>query len=525
MKILYDKNMVLGDELFARLGEATAIEGRALKPETLTDVDLLFIRSTCRVNEALLSDTSLRFIGSGVVGTDHIDFNATRARNIQVVAAPGCNAESVANYVIAALLVIGERQKRSWLGATLGIVGVGHVGRLVWKFAEQALGMKVIGCDPPRQEQGDFAARDFISYESLIEQADVITFHVPLTPDGPHKTVGMFSGPIVRKVKPGAVLLNFARGPVCDNALVATMLGAGFLSDAAIDCWEGEPDYSPDLAAVAALTTPHIAGHAYEGKANGTIAVYQAACKFLGVEPGELPAFPPAPVPELEIDCAGKTDEAVMRIAVQATCDIEGDTARFRASFDSDVAKRKTNFDALRKHYPFRRLFSATTLILQHASPELEQKLSAIGFQIQKASAKKTPAKRKCTSAKAAAKVKTSKRKTCAKAKTVAPKAVAIPVKKATPKRTKGVVKLSHEQVKALMMQMREMAAEEQGDLEQFDALSKQLTALCTTSGALADKGAKAKPRTKAKAKSTAKKATAKKRRVPSKTQPDESDG
>lgn len=429
MNILYDRNMVLGEALFPRLGKAKAIEGRSLTAKDLAKTDLLFIRSTCRVNEDLLQNTPVRFIGSGVVGTDHIDFAATRTRGIQVAAAPGCNAESVANYVIAALLVIGERQQRSWQGATLGIVGVGHVGRLVWKFAEQALGMKVIGCDPPRQEDGDFMARDFISYEQLLEQADVITFHVPLNKEGPHKTVGMFAGPIVRKVKPGAVLLNFARGPVCDNALVATMLGAGLLSDAAIDCWEGEPDYSPELAAVAALTTPHIAGHAYEGKANGTLQVYQAACAFLGKDPGDTPAFPPAEVAALTIDCTDKSDEAVMRIAVRATCDIEGDTARFRAAFDGNVDRRKANFDALRKNYPFRRLFSATTLTLLNPSPTIEAKLTAVGFQVligvaPKARAKKPTAK-KTTQPKAKAAKKPASAKKVTTKKTTSTKQVA----------------------------------------------------------------------------------------------------
>ena len=165
MKILYDKNMVLGKQLFSRLGTAKAIDGRSLTAEALSDADLLFIRSTCRVTEALLQTTSLRFIGSGVVGTDHIDFEATRKRGITVATAPGCNAESVADYVIAALLVLGERQQRTWEGATLGVVGVGNVGRIVCKFAREALGMNVIGCDPPRQAQGDFDARDFVSYE------------------------------------------------------------------------------------------------------------------------------------------------------------------------------------------------------------------------------------------------------------------------------------------------------------------------------------------------------------------------
>ena len=414
MKILYDRNMELGKQLFSKLGTAKAIEGRSLTPKALSDADLLFIRSTCRVNDDLLEGSSVRFIGSGVVGTDHIDFEAARRRGIQVATAPGCNAESVADYVIAALLVIGERQKRSWQGATLGIVGVGNVGKRVWQFAANALGMKVIGCDPPRQEQGDFLARDFVSYETILEQADVITFHVPLNREGPYKTVGMFSGPIVRKVKPGAVLLNFARGPVCDNALVATMLGAGLLSDAAIDCWEGEPDYSPDLAAIATLTTPHIAGHAYEGKANGTIMVYEAACDFLGIQPEALPKFPKAPVPKLEIDCTNRSDEEILRIAVRATCDIEGDSARFRAAFDGNVEQRKANFDALRKHYPFRRLFSATTITLVQPTPTIAARLTALGFVVTtKATATKTrkaPAK-KATSTKPKPKRTASRKK------------------------------------------------------------------------------------------------------------------
>ena len=449
VNILYDRNMVLGEELFPRLGKAKAIEGRSLTAKDLAKTDLLFIRSTCRVNEALLQNTPVRFIGSGVVGTDHIDFAATRARGIQVAAAPGCNAESVADYVIAALLVIGERQQRSWQGATLGIVGVGHVGRLVWKFAEQALGMKVIGCDPPRQEDGDFMARDFISYEQLLEQADVITFHVPLNKEGPHKTVGMFAGPIVRKVKPGAVLLNFARGPVCDNALVATMLGAGLLSDAAIDCWEGEPDYSPELAAVAALTTPHIAGHAYEGKANGTLQVYQAACAFLGKDPGDTPAFPPAEVAALTIDCTDKSDEAVMRIAVRATCDIEGDTARFRAAFDGNVDRRKANFDALRKNYPFRRLFSATTLTLLNPSPTIEAKLTALGFQViigvaPKAKAKKPTAKKPTQpKAKAAKKSEVKPQKVPAKKTAGAKQTAKAKVAKTVAKKTDAAKKVA----------------------------------------------------------------------------------
>lgn len=428
MNILYDRNMMLGDALFPRLGRAKAIDGRTLTRADLEGCDLLFVRSTCRLTRELLEGTSVRFVGSGVAGTDHIDFAALRDLGIPVATAPGCNAESVADFVIAALLALGERQGRTWEGATLGVVGVGHVGSIVKRFAEEALGMRVLGCDPPRKAAGDWQARDFVSLEELLPQADVITFHTPLDAT----TRGLFSGPIVCKTKPGATLLNFARGPVCDNALLATMLSAGLLSDAAIDCWEGEPSYSPELAALAALATPHIAGHAFEGRANGTLAVYQAACDFLGIDPpGEPPAPPPAPVPEVTIDCSGKGDEQCLRLAVRAACDIEGDTARFRAAYAADLPTRRANFDALRRTYPHRRLFPATTVRLAHPSATLPAKLTALGFVVEEA--KPTPAKKSATKTKKVA-PKTKKPKAATKATTPKTKKVTPKAKKAAPK-------------------------------------------------------------------------------------------
>ncbi len=385
MNILYDRNMTLGARLFPRLGRARAVDGRTLTRADLAGCDLLFVRSTCRLTRDLLEGTPVRFVGSGVAGTDHIDFAALRALGIRVATAPGCNAESVADYVVAALLALGERQGRDWAGATLGIVGVGHVGSIVKRFAEEALGMRTLCCDPPRQDDGDWCARDFVPFARVLEEADVITLHTPLNEDGPYRTRGLFAGAAVRRVKPGATLLNFARGPICDDALVATMVGAGLLADAAIDCWEGEPDYPAELAAVAALATPHVAGHAFEGRANGTLAVYHEACDFLGVEPGPSPRLPPAPTPTLTIDCAGLTDAQILRRAVRAACDIEGDTARFRAAYSDDPATRRARFDALRRDYPHRRLFPATKVRLIRPPATVAPKLRALGFPVVRA--------------------------------------------------------------------------------------------------------------------------------------------
>lgn len=382
LRILYDRNLLLGDKLFRRLGRARAIDGRNIRREDLANCDLLFVRSTCRIDGALLEGTPVRFVGSGVAGTDHLDFEALSRLGITVATAPGCNAESVADYVVAALLTFAERQQISWEKRTLGIVGVGHVGTIVKRFAEEALGMQTLCCDPPRKDAGDWQARDFVSYEELLRQADVITFHTPLTHEGPYKTCGLFSGPVVRQVKPGALLLNFARGPICDNALLTAMLTTGQLSEAAIDCWEGEPDYQPGLAMLASLTTPHIAGHAFEGKANGTWAVYKAACEFLERPVGRLPVYPDAPVSSLRLNCEDFSDQAILREAVKATCDIEADSARFRAAYSDTPAGRREAFDFQRKNYPLRRLFNATTLILSHPSASLVRKLEVLGFNV-----------------------------------------------------------------------------------------------------------------------------------------------
>ncbi len=383
MNILYDSNMLHGKTLFSRLGKAKPCAGRTLTNADLQETDLLFIRSTCKLTPELLRNTPVKFVGSGVAGTDHIDFDGLRPLRIKVESAPGCNAESVADWFISALLAIGERQHQTWAGKTLGIVGVGHVGKIVERFAKEALGMKCLLCDPPRQER-EFPPDKFITLDEMLPQCDVITFHTPLTYEGKYATAGLFSGARVRKLKPGAVLFNLARGPICDNALIATMLEMGLLSDAVIDCWEGEPDYAPELAAAAAIVSPHIAGHAYEGRADGTYQVYEAACHFLGESVGKKPAYPKAPHPKLAIDCTAKSDEAVLREVTKYCCDTEAETQRFRGAFSPNTEERRAAFDRLRKTVLHRRLFSATTLTLTNATPQLIRKLQVLGFSISK---------------------------------------------------------------------------------------------------------------------------------------------
>jgi erythronate-4-phosphate dehydrogenase len=379
MRIVCDKNMPYAAEAFGTLGEVTQKGGRQIAPEDVRDAHALITRSTTRVNRELLEGSAVRFYGSGVIGTDHIDIPYLASRGIVWSAAPGCNAESVANYVTAALLWLGGRHGLALEGKTIGVIGVGNVGRRVCAHA-RALGLRVLANDPPRQrDPADADAQGFVSLEHVLAEADIITCHVPLTQTGQDATWHLLRAAQFARMRPGAVFINAARGPVIETDALLAALGTR-VSHAVIDCWEGEPAYRTDLLERADLATPHIAGHSYEGKVNGTAIVYRKACAFFGAEAACPFALPPPPVPFWQADAAGRCDEDVLRELVRAVYDIEADSQRLKASCVADDGARAAAFDAQRSGYPMRREFASTRVRLAHASDALLRRAGGLGF-------------------------------------------------------------------------------------------------------------------------------------------------
>ncbi len=382
MKIVCDKNMPFAAEAFGGLGEVSLIPGRSISQEDVRDAEILATRSTTKVNAALLDGSSVRFYGSAVIGTDHIDIPYLNRSGIKWCSAPGCNAESVADYVTAALLWLGGCHHFELAGKTVGVVGVGNVGRRVCRHLK-ALGLRVLACDPPRQrDQQDTDAKDFCDFQTILREADIITCHVPLTDSGEDATYHMFGADAFKLMKPGVVFVNAARGPVTDTGELVAAIDSGKVAHAVIDCWEGEPSYRLDLASRAEIATPHIAGHSYEGKVNGTAMVYRAACEFLGV-PADFPfTLPIPPIPLWRCDAEGRSDEEVIRDIVLAVYDIAADSERFREVMVEDLVGRAQSFDYLRSHYPMRRQFDSTQVDIANASQSLSDKLSGLGFKI-----------------------------------------------------------------------------------------------------------------------------------------------
>jgi erythronate-4-phosphate dehydrogenase len=372
MKIVADPNIPCLRDAFGPLGELSLVPGRQMTAPAVRDADMLLVRSVTPVNAALLDGSRVRFVATATIGFDHVDTAYLAARGIGFATAAGSNANSVAEYITAALLELAHRKKFRLRDKTIGVVGVGNVGRNVVRNAA-ALGMTVLPNDPPRQRAEQLS--HFVPLDRVVAEADIITLHVPLTKTGPDATRHLLD-PTRLTRKP--VLINSSRGAVLDNKALLTSQLAGLV----LDVWEGEPNLLPGLMEKTDIATPHIAGYSFDGKVNGTRMIYEAARKCsVNVPscsvnvPSWQPELPPPPVPRIETGVApGEDDEDVLRRVIRQVYDINTD----------DVALRKVGsagFDKLRADYPVRREFFNTALVLRGASEGLRAKFAALGFR------------------------------------------------------------------------------------------------------------------------------------------------
>ncbi len=379
MKIVADENIPLLAEAFGPLGEVLARPADRITPEAVADADALIVRSVTKVGADLLDASAVRFVATATIGVDHVDQAYLQARGIGFASAAGSNARSVAEYVFAALVTLAAWRDEALAGKTLGIVGMGHIGSRVARIGE-ALGMRILRNDPPlERETGDPI---YVPIEALAE-ADAVTFHVPLTRDGPHATYHMIDETLLRGLKCGVTLINSSRGAVGETEALRAAARARHLGALVLDVWEGEPEIDLDLLAATTLATPHIAGYSYDGKVNGTRQVMEALCAHFGIERAWDPAplMPPARIGEIEIAAPAPPVEAV-RQAVASSYDITADDERLRTVQHEPLAERGPYFQSLRKHYPVRREFRHTRVRLAEADPAVTSALAALGFPV-----------------------------------------------------------------------------------------------------------------------------------------------
>lgn len=377
INIVAGENIPYIKEACAGMGNLTLLPGRSITSSDLQDTNVLLIRSITKVDETLLKGTPVEFVGSASAGVDHIDIAYLKSRNIGFTSAAGSNANSVAEYIMAALLFLGKQQAFALKGKTIGIIGVGNIGKLV-KHKAEVLEMLPVLHDPPLAETGQ------LDHRSLAEalSCDVVTLHTPLTTDGPYPTFHMLNEQTLQWLNPSAIFINAARGEVVETQALLKAITENRIGPTIIDVWEDEPAINWDLFQAATIGTPHIAGHSLDGKANGTFMIYAALCKHLGISPAWNPVqvLPAPTVPSLTIDYHEQSDEELIQEMVTKIYDLEADYHRMQELLAIPQEERPRRFDELRKNYPVRREFHRTRVTLPKNQERLQQLLARVGF-------------------------------------------------------------------------------------------------------------------------------------------------
>lgn len=284
---------------YTNLVEAkTALQGEALA-SALEDVHILGIRSRTQLTEAVLKQAPrLMAVGCFCIGTNQVQLDAARREGIPVFNAPYSNTRSVAELVLAEMILLLRRvpersmqmHRSQWQksaassfevrGKTLGVVGYGNIGAQLGVLAE-ALGMKVRFYDVvKRLKLGNADQVD--SLHELLGQADIVSLHVPSTP----QTANLITADEIAAMKPGAVLINASRGNVVDIDALASALRDGHLQGAAIDVFPEEPKSndepfeSPLIGIDNVILTPHVGGSTLEAQESIGIEVAEKLVRY-----------------------------------------------------------------------------------------------------------------------------------------------------------------------------------------------------------------------------------------------------
>lgn len=274
MKAVIDKDIPFIKGRLEQAGFSTLYVGQwDFTPELVKDADALLIRTRTLCDRNLLEGSKVRLIATGTIGMDQIDCEWCAAQGISVRNAPGCNAPAVAQYVWSSLLRLWGFEANDIYGKTLGVIGCGNIGSIVKEWGER-LGVNVLVSDPPK-------GMDY-PLERLLNESDAVTLHTPLTHAGEHPTHHLIGERELSLMKPGAILVNAARGAVVDFSALKPAVMSGRIR-AVIDTWEGEPEVDAELLDKVEYGTFHIAGYSLEGKQRATRMVLEAVDETFGV--------------------------------------------------------------------------------------------------------------------------------------------------------------------------------------------------------------------------------------------------
>ena len=306
-KIVIDDKIPYIKETISKLtNRAVYIPGNMIGNDDIRDADALIIRTRTHCDAQLLKGSNVKFVATATIGYDHIDTNFMEQAGIKWINCPGCNASSVAQYIDAVLTLIKTEKHIDIQKQTIGIVGCGHVGKKVVEVAKRK-GMNILVCDPPRSDaEGE---KGFVSMEQIAKEADIITFHVPLTKEGRYPTYHLANETLFDSLSKKTIIINSSRGAVVDNDALLHAINYNKVKDAVIDTWENEPNINKELLKRVWIGTPHIAGYSADGKTNADNMVISALCEFFSLP--KQPAICPPEIPNADL-CPKNKDERTL---------------------------------------------------------------------------------------------------------------------------------------------------------------------------------------------------------------------
>ena len=375
IRIIADEKIPFLRGVFEGIADICYLPGKYIGKENVKNADALIIRTRTLCNETLLQRTPVKFIATATIGYDHIDTEWCEKNGITWTNAPGCNSSSVQQYMISALLHIFTDFRLNPNDLTIGIIGVGNVGKKVANITRN-MGMQILLNDPPRQRQENSSV--FCDFNEISKQADIITFHVPLSKEGPDNTYHMAGESFFQTLKKSVILFNTSRGPVVSQSALIKAISGKHVKACVLDVWEGEPHINQEILNLSYIGTPHIAGYSTDGKINGTVMSVRAVSKYfrLGLDEWYPDEVPPPQKENLVCNCTGKTEMDILKEIYFQTYDIKQDDLNLR----QDIS----GFELLRENYMIRREPPAYSITLNNNNnPGLPDKLKEMGFKVQ----------------------------------------------------------------------------------------------------------------------------------------------
>lgn len=330
LRIVIERNIPFIEGILDNMAHVKYLTANKINADAMRNADALICRTRTRCDASLLDGSRCSFIATATIGTDHIDLDYCHRRGITVANAPGCNAPAVAQYVFASLAQVIDRPISDY---TIGIVGVGHVGKIVEQWSRK-LGMKVLLCDPPRAEIE--CTNNFVSLDVIAHECDIITFHTPLTTNGKYPTYHICSDAFLNSVSRKPIIINCARGGIFDTQAVINALDTEKIANVIVDCWEGEPQLNSTLLEKAIIATPHIAGYSREGKIRATAMALNALAEHFSLT-----------IPNV---AQGITPGAANNVTLQSIAD------SYNPLINTNALKSSpSDFEALRNNYNYRK--------------------------------------------------------------------------------------------------------------------------------------------------------------------------